>query len=311
MGSTFIRFETRRFALLGVVAILAAVPLTGAEGAHGTVDRIRQTGRIRFGYRADARPFSYRTESGQAAGYSVALCEKVADGVKADLRLPALTVEWVPVTLDDRFRTVEQKQIDLLCGADTVTLSRRADVAFSIPVFPGGIGALVRGDASSRLRDVLAGRGQTFHPTWRASAAQALQSRAFVSVAGTTSEQWLADRVKELQIVTEVSSVGSYDAGITDLLARKADTLFGERAILLDASRRHSAARDLHMIDRLFSYEPLAFARARDDDDFGLLVDRAISRTYRSGEIAAIYARSFGEPDNETITFFRWNALPD
>lgn len=97
--------------------------------------------------------------------------------------------------------------IDLLCGADNITLARRADVAFSIPIFPGGIGALLRADASPRLRDVLSGRGTTFHPTWRASASQALQSRAFVSVAGTTGETWLAGRVMCFRLPRSVSGI--------------------------------------------------------------------------------------------------------
>ena len=56
--------------------------------------------KIELGFRADARPFSYKDESGKAAGYSIALCEKIADDVKTELGLPSLTVDWVPVTLE-------------------------------------------------------------------------------------------------------------------------------------------------------------------------------------------------------------------
>jgi ABC-type amino acid transport substrate-binding protein len=295
------------------VIVLASMPWTRAHdmATSGTLSRIRDAGRIKFGYRVDARPFSYKNDSGQAAGYSAALCLKVADGVKADLHLPNLSVEWVPVGLEDRFRAVQQGQIDLLCGADTTTLRRRGDVSFSIPIFPGGIGALTRADAPIRLRNVLAGRGQTFHPSWRASAAQALQSKAFTAVAGTTTEQWLSDRVKELQVIADVSTVSSYAAGISQLLDRRSDVLFGERAILIDAARHHPAARDLAVVERLFTYEPLAFAVARGDEDFRLAVDRALSRFYRSGGITGVYTDAFGEPDENVITFFRWNALPE
>ena len=51
----------------------------------------------------------------------------------------------------ERFDAIKLAQVDLLCGADTVTLARRADVAFSIPIFPGGIGALTRADAFPRF----------------------------------------------------------------------------------------------------------------------------------------------------------------
>jgi len=295
------------------VALLAAAPITLAQAprAAGSLDRIRDTGRIALGYRADTRPFAYKNESGQAAGYSVSLCQKVADSVKSQLKLNALAVNWVAVTSDERFQALQDGRIDLLCGADTETLARRADVAFSLPIFPGGIGALVRSDAPARLKEVLAGHGQTYRPTWRASASQVLQARAFSAVAGTTGETWLRERIDELQIVAGRSSVSSYDAGIQALLDRKSDVLFGERAILMDAARRHPSARDLMMIDRLFTYEPLALAMARGDEDFRLAVDRALSQLYRSGAIGGLYTSSFGEPDENALTFFRWNALPE
>jgi putrescine:ornithine antiporter len=295
------------------VAALAAglSPHAQERRAAGTVDRIQASSRLRLGYRDDARPFAYKNDAGQAAGYSVALCQQVADDVKGELHLTGLTVEWVPVAFADRFAALQQGRIDLLCGSDTVTLARRKDVAFSIPIFPGGIGALVRADAPARLKDVLAGRGQPFRPTWRAAAGQLLQTRAFSVVAGTTAASWVAERLADLEIVADVTPVASYDAGIRALLDLKSDVLFGERAVLLDAAKRHPSARALTVVDRLFTYEPLALAMDRGDDDFRLLVDRALSRLYRSGAIGALFATAFGEPDENALTFFRWNALPD
>ena len=297
---------------IGALALIAAVPLARAQTSpSGTLERIRDAGRIRLGYRTDARPFSYRDESGNAAGYSIALCGRIADAVRTELRLPGLTTEWTPVTAPNRFRAVQQGTIDVLCGADTVTLDRRGQVAFSIPIFPGGIGVLLRSDAPVRLRDVLSGRGQAFHPIWRASASQVLEARAFSAVSGTTAEKWLTGRINELQVVTTVSPVSSYDAGIEAVLARRVDALFGERAVLLDAARRDGATRDLVVLDRLFTYEPLALAIGLHDERFRLLVDGTLTRFYASGGMGNLYAKWFGEPDQSAVTFFRWSALPD
>jgi len=87
--------------------------------------------------------------------------------------------------------------------------------------------------------------------------------------------------------------------------------LFGDRAILLDAAARSSSAHDLVVLTRQFTYEPLALASARGDDDFRLLVDRTLSRLYRSGEIAGIYTSFFGEPDANALAFFGFVALPE
>ena len=304
---------SRRYAFaVSAVALLTTAQLGylhAAQAPAGALARIRETGRLSLGYRADARPFSFTDEAGNAGGYSIALCQKIADQAKADLQLPALTIRWVPVDGTSRFRALQDGHIDVLCGADTVTLARRADVAFSIPIFPGGIGALVRSDTSARLREVLEGRPQPFHPVWRASATQLLQSRDFSVVSGTTAETWLADRMKQLEVVADVAPVNSYGSGIQRLVDRRSDVLFGERAVLLDSAKRHGSG--LVVLDRLFTYEPLALALARGDEDFRLLVDRALSKVYRSGEIGNLYAKSFGEPDASTLTFFRQNALPE
>jgi ABC-type amino acid transport substrate-binding protein len=309
---------SRRIALIFcAVALFATAPLVvlHAGTAGDTIARIRATGHLTLGYREDARPFSYSDSAGNPSGYSIALCRQIAEDARRELRMPSLSVKWVPVhaeaRAEQRFAVLQGGHIDLLCGADSVTLSRRNDADFSIPIFPGGIGALLREDAPVRLREVLAGRGQPFHPVWRASATQVLQSRDFSVVAGTTSQTWLSQRMKDLDVVAGVAPVHSYDEGIQRLVDRRSEVLFGERAILLDAAKRHGDGRDLYVVDRQFTYEPMALALARGDDDFRLLVDRALSRLYRSAAIGPIYTAAFGEPDAATLTFFRWNALPE
>ncbi len=56
---------------------------------------------------------------------------------------------------------------------------------------------------------------------------------------------------------------------------------------------------------------PLTLGLARGDDDFRLVVDRTLSRLFRSAEFRALYARWFGEPDESTLEFFRRSALPE
>jgi putrescine:ornithine antiporter len=305
-----------------VAALVTASPLVRAQkpapaaaaagsASASTMDRVRAEGRIRLGYRVDARPFSYKDESGQAAGYAVALCQKIAGAAKAAPGVATLAVEWVPVTLDRRVTAVQQGEIDVFCGPELITLAGRRDVAFSIPVFPGGVGALTRADAPVRLREVLSGRppGQT--PIWRANAAQILQTRSFAVVAGTATEQWLAGRARDLEVAAEIAPVSGIDAGVQAVLDRRADVFFAERSVLLEAVRRSPSPAGLLVIDRLFTYSPLALTFRRGDDDFRLIVDRTLSGLYGSGEIGGPYAKWVGEPDGHTMTFFRWNTLPD
>ena len=161
------------FAFLGL-GLLAHV----APASAGSLDRIREAGKLTLGYRVDAPPLSYQDESGKPAGYSIALCGKVVDALKAEPGLGELAVEYVAVTSEDRFRAVKEGRIDLLCGEATATLARRRDVAFSIPIFPSGIGALLRADAPTRLREVLEGREPPYRPRWRGNVGTSGGARA-------------------------------------------------------------------------------------------------------------------------------------
>jgi putrescine:ornithine antiporter len=290
-----------------IVALMLLMPAMSASAA--TLDQVKTSGKLLLGYREDARPFSYE-DSGKAAGYSVALCEKIADAIKTELALPALTVEWVKVTAEDRFSALQQGKIDILCGAATATLERRKTVSFSIPVFPSGIGAVLRWDAPAPLRDVLSGTPPT-GPVWRGSPARILDKKTFSVVTGTTGETWLADRLKTFQIDATTAPVADYEAGIKDVLERKADVFFGDRPILLEAAQNGPSADELVVLDRVFTHESLALAVRRDDDDMRLIVDRALSQLFRSADFREIYVKWFGEMDDGTASFFQQSALPD
>jgi len=302
------RYETRLARV--ATGLLAAAFLPLATASADTLERIRDSGKLNLGYRTDARPFSYMDASGNAAGYAIALCEAVSSAIKTESGNASLAVQWVPVTAGDQFSAVRDSKVDLLCGPDAETLERRKEVAFSIPVFQGGIGAIVRADAPAPLRDVLSGQPPS-GPTWRGSPARILDQKTFSAVAGTRSESWLNEKVHEFQIAANVMTVDSYDAGITSVLDGAASAFFADRAILVDAAQSSASADELLVIERLFTHEPIALALGRNDDNFRLVVDRALSKLYTSPEFETLYLKWFGEPDDATRSFFQMITLPE
>ena len=82
------------------------VQFPGSTSSSHSRNARQGLGKLTLGYGADSRPFSYKHESGNPAGYGIALCRKIADAAKADLALPALAVDYVPVTRDERPRRV-------------------------------------------------------------------------------------------------------------------------------------------------------------------------------------------------------------
>ena len=115
----------------------------------------------------------------------------------------------------------------------------------------------------------------------------------------------------KFQLTASVVPVDSYEAGIKRVLDRSSNVFFGERAILLDAVARGPTVSELMVLDRRFTYEPIALALERNDDDLRLIVDRALSRLFGSAEFRDLYARWFGVPDELTLNFFQLTALPE
>lgn len=286
--------------------MLAAAPAP-QSAATSVLDKLRAGAPLQLGYRIDARPFSYQDESGQPAGYSVALCGRILDAVRAEPGLAAVTANWVPIPAGERFNVLERGQIHVFCGADTITDERKTQVAFSIPIFPGGIGALVRSDSSSRLREVLLTGGKESSQATRDADVQTLLLRAFTAVTKTTSEAWLRSRIKDFGVSAFVLPVETFDAGVKQLLDNKTDAFFAERAMLLETVRRRADDRQLAVIDRFYTQESLALSLPQGDDAWRQFADRALGKIYSSGTVLDLHAKWFGPPDDSTREFFRAN----
>lgn len=286
-------------------AAMSATPATAQAAGAGTLERVRAQGKLVLGYYTNAQPLSYRDASGNAAGYAVTLCRQVANAVKTELGLQTLAVEWVPLTAASGMRSVQQGKVDLLCGADAASLTNRANVSFSMPIFPGGISALVRRDASRALQNALEERPLPYRPIWRASPFSPIQHRTLSVVAGTPTVDWAKDRASKLKLVAKLDLVDSYETGVTRVLNKESDVLFGDRATLLALAQRSADAGKLRVLTRRFTYEPLALALARNDDDFRLVVDRGLMRFYASPKFGDAFSAAFGQPDTDTIEYFR------
>ena len=282
---------------------------TVSSASAQTLDRIAASGVFKIGFREDAPPFSYKDNAGEPAGYAVDLCREIAADVKAKLGLAQLSIEYVPVGTDDRFEAVAEGRTDILCGASTATLSRRDNVAFSIPMFHTGISTLMRSDAPAFLRETLARREPSLPP--RARLLQAFEDRKFAVRSNTTAEDWLRGSIKKLASNAELVTVDSHEEGLERVLEKEIDAYFADRAILLGAVIASQAPTEFIIGERLFTHEPYALAVSRGDEDFRLLVDRTLSRLYRSLEISAIYSRHFGSPGLAVLSLFAISALPE
>jgi len=254
--------------------IVAAALMLPMSVAAQTLERIRDSGVLKIGYREDAAPYSYENAIGQPAGYTIALCQSVATDIADEVGLAELAVEYVPVGTGDRFSALQEGRIDLLCGATTATLARRALIDFSVPTFIDGAGVLLRADGPDSFAEL---------------AGESVGVRA-----DTTTEEALRNTLRRQSMEATVVPVDSHEDGLARLEAGEITAYFADQAILIFLVSGSQAPDDLKVGEGQFTLEPYALGLQRGDDDFRLAVDASLSRLYRSGEVDRIFKNSFG-----------------
>ena len=273
----------RRFLALAAVFALTAQAATAA-----TLDRIRDSGVLPIGYRADAKPYSYQTEQGQPAGYIVDLCTEIAGALG-----PNVQPQYVRISADQRFEAVRDGRIDILCDPTSVTLARREMVDFSLPTYLDGAGVISRTGKPV----------QTFED---------LGGKRIGVLDGTTTEALLRNSLGELNLKATIVQVGDHRAGLELLSDDKIDAYFADRGIVA-AMLREGGRPGLEISKQYYSYETYALALPRDDGAFRLMVDRTLARLYRTGKINALLEKSFGKTplDDMLRAMIVINSLPD
>lgn len=283
----------------------AQPPVQEQPAAGGVLDRARSTGKIAFGYRVDNAPMSYRDGAGQPAGFAVTICRKIAQELQEQLQLPALEVEWTAVSGATALQDIKQGKIDLLCSGEPVTLARRAEVSFSAPIFLGGLAAVVSNSSPAEFQHILENKPPPYKPTWRGTVPSIMQHRTLSVVSGTPAVEWVAERISTFKVTATISAEESYVVGLTKVAKGSSDALFGDRAQLLAAAKQHPDTAKLKVLRRHFTYQPQALALPRNDDDFRLAVDMVLAEGMASPKFGEVYTSTFGEPDSDTIEFFR------
>src|ERR1051325_1479495 len=119
-----------------VVPAIAALGLIAQPAvAQDTLKKIKDSGTITIGHRDASIPFSYYDDKQQVVGYAMDLCNKIADAVKKELKMPNLKVALNPVTSSTRIPLMANGTIDLECGSTTNNLEREKQVGFTNTYF--------------------------------------------------------------------------------------------------------------------------------------------------------------------------------
>ena len=259
------------------LAIILALPLEGkaaGAGASETLARIAKSGAISVGYRKNAPPISFSGPGGQPTGYAIDLCKEVIDGIRTELGLARLGVQWRPVTPSTRINLITTGAIDLECGATTITMERQKRVDFSLVTFISGTQILVPRNSVRKTLKSLAGS-------------------TIGVVKGSTNERAVHEFISRSRVQARVSTFDNHEAGFAAMTAGKITAYAADHIILHGLVRTSMSAPQFALIGDLISYEPYGFLLPRGDPDFRLVVNRRLAKVYRTKGIKKIYRKWF------------------
>ena len=264
-------------AALVVLAALAADAQDAPAGGESTLERIARTGEFRIGFVPDAPPLAYLDAEGRATGYSLELCRHIASAIRDEFGLDRIDIQYTPlVSMEERLSAVEQGDVDIECGATTVTLSRRERVDFTLMTFITGSAVLSRKDRPLNTLDDLA--------------------RRRIAVLGGTTTEDVLKRANEVNGYNmRLVIVDSHDEGVERLNRGRVDGYASDRAMLIgQVFRDANTANEYTMTRSTLSFEPYALMIRRGDTEFRLAADRALAAVFRTARIRRLYQDWFG-----------------
>ena len=168
------------FKLAAACLIAAGLAQPAIAQESPTLQKIKASGSIALGHRESSIPFSYYDDKQQVVGYSQELLLKVVDAVKAELKLPNLTVKLTPVTSQNRIPLVQNGTVDIECGSTTNNATRQKDVAFAVTTFVEEVRIATK--ANSGIKSVADLNGKTVAVTTGTTSVQHLRKHERLSL---------------------------------------------------------------------------------------------------------------------------------
>lgn len=288
-------------AVAAVAALLAGttnVQASAADESH-VLKRIKERGVINVGHREASIPFSYLGEDGKPQGYSVDLCMKIIDRVKAVLKIPNLKVKFVTVTAQTRIPMMVDGKIDIECGSTTNNLTRQNQVDYLAVTFITGTKLASKiGSGIEEIEDM---------------------SGKVVAVAlGTTNEKSIKRVAKERGIKVNFLMVKDHSEGWRSLETGRADAYATDDVLLFGLISKSEYPDQFQVTGRFLSYEPYGIMVPRNDSAYRRIGNMVLADLMRSGEATDIYDKWFNPgptrikmPMSSTLeTAFEIQALP-
>jgi ABC-type amino acid transport substrate-binding protein len=175
-------------------------------------------------------------------------------------------------------------------------LSRQEQVDFTLPTFVTG------GSVLSLAENGIQGISD-------------LSGKKVAVVKDTTTVEQLRNYLKENLIDAEVVVVGDRNEGMNRLNRGDVQAFASDQIVLIGQIIEAAFPKKYALVNETFSYEPYGFVVRRNDADFRLVANKAITQLYRSGQHIQIYNKWIGrigiQPSPMLVAMYQLNTLPE
>ncbi len=253
-------------AIASTVAVMLATNVGAAVAADGpTLAKVKARGEVLCGVHQGRYGFAIADSKGKYKGLDVDFCRAVAAAVLGDSE----KVKYLPMSSVQRFPALQSGEIDMLSRTTTVTLTRDASLGFNFgpPTFYTGTGFMVRTETNAKKVEDLNGATICVLP-------------------GSTTEKNIAALFKSksltykpVVIENQKAMVGAYFSGRCDVMSMDQAGLPGHRQF----DSKNPA--DHHILDGVFSKEPLAIGVRQGDDQWYDIIKWVTYATFNAEEL--------------------------
>ncbi|WP_441245059.1 amino acid ABC transporter substrate-binding protein [Tardiphaga sp. 768_D3_N2_1] len=263
--------------ITGILAALLATTAQAqapAEGLSPTLAAIKKAHVVKLGYRESSPPFSFLDQAGRPIGYSLELCEGIVEDIGIEVDDPALKIEYVKVTSDDRIPAVIDGKIDLECGSTTANAERRKQVAFSPLTFVAGTKLMVP-------------------KTTTGTAPTDFKGKTIVVTKGTTNEQAMHAVDKKFNLGLNIVVSPDHEQSYQMLVDGKADAFATDDILLSGLIARHKSQDKYRVVGDYLSYDPYGIMFRKGEKQLSDVVERTFRRLGSNRDLIPLYNKWF------------------
>jgi glutamate/aspartate transport system substrate-binding protein len=260
-----------------------------------TLTKIKSSGAITIGYREASIPFSYLGADQKPVGFSLDLCAAIVEQIKADLKLPSLSVNYTPVNSSNRIPLIQNGTVDIECGGTANDKKRQEQVSFSVATFVSQPRWLVKAD--SGLKSATDLKGKTIVVTQGSNAVGFAQ----------------AVNAKE-QLGLNIVQAKDHAESFLMLNTGRAAAFMEDDILLAGLKAAAPNPKALAFLPEGYSKIFYGLMFTKGDTGFKALVDDVLSKQMASGQFEKAYAKWFTgpiPPKGENLAFPLTDALKE